>query len=213
MELDLLRSRMNFAVILEIVPSSNVFSFREDVLHKDSSTRKKAFFDLLDQAMLKMPASKNIIKSMFHDAYLISISEKYYYLYEGKDDGDVFFYISGVPLMKRRNLGTVDIFYRHLDGFCDLNMQGGILPQHFLKPLGSDGYDYLEEPSAGIVNRLNGENVHIFNSGGKGQGYLNIESIHSTNPIAHVLWLDDDEPMIGIDFWDLVDNWTEIAIT
>ncbi|OLP44983.1 hypothetical protein [Rhizobium oryziradicis] len=213
MELDLLLSRINSTVLLEHIPSSNGFSFREDILHKDPSVRKKAFFDLLDQAMLKMPTSKNIIKSMFNDAYLISISEKYYYIYEGSDDGDVFFYISGVPLLKRQILGNVDIFYRHLDGFCDLNMQGGILPLHLIKLLGSDGYDYLEEPSASVANRLLGENVHIFNSGGKGQGYLNIESTHSTNPTAHVLWLDDDEPMIGIDFWDLMDNWTEIAIT
>ncbi|TWB49112.1 hypothetical protein FBZ98_107145 [Rhizobium sp. ERR 922] len=53
---------------------------------------------------------------------------------------------------------------------------------------------------------------HIFNSGGKGQGYINLSSTVDDDPEGLLLWVDDDEPMTDMDFWDLFDNWTSIAM-
>ncbi|UIY32651.1 hypothetical protein LZK73_29365 (plasmid) [Neorhizobium galegae] len=88
----------------------------------------------------------------------------------------------------------------------------GLLPEREIRPIGRDGNEFLTEPSSKIFETVRSQDyVRIFNSGGKAKA-TSVQSTVADDPEGLLLWVDDDEPLIDMDFWDLFDNWTSIAM-
>lgn len=212
MDLERLNRKISSVEILTREMADPDLMIPHSLLGAGQNERMVLFRELSANALQYMPITCNLINEICTDFYSIRSKSSYWYIFEFILDGEFFFYRSGIPRRNREILGKIDLFYKIFDGFCDLNMQGGLLPLQSTKLLGLDGYTYNEEPTASISSSLIGKSLHVFNSGGKGQGYLDLQSVSLHRPVGHVLWLDDDRPLIGVDFWNLVDSWTEIAI-
>ncbi|KAA3510859.1 hypothetical protein RMS29_001620 [Agrobacterium rosae] len=122
MELGILRSRLPSVKLVDSTDSLTRYRLDLGILSKDSGERKDVFLGSLLKAMAYMPNNRSLVESMYKDAYLVLFEDIPYYVYEGLDGEDLFFYVSGVPLAQDQSYGNIDVFYNYLDGFCDLNM-------------------------------------------------------------------------------------------
>ncbi|WFR94573.1 hypothetical protein [Rhizobium tumorigenes] len=176
--------------------------------------RLHAFAPFAERAFARMPETRKALLEATTDVYLVKIDKDIALVVDRLVDGEVVSYKGFVPRAASRFGGTVGKFYNFIDGFCDFHSMGGLLPERDILPLGQDGNEYLTEPSASeFQSRKSHDYLHVFNSGGKGQGYVSHESTFTNAPDAMLLWVDDDEPMVGMDFWDLFDSCTAIALS
>jgi hypothetical protein len=180
----------------------------------NQDARVSAFKILAGQAFARMPETLGILIEKTKDAYLVKVGDDIALVVDRLVDGALLSYRGFLPRATSRFGGTIGAFYNVIDGFCDFHLMGGLLPDRDIHPIGQDGNAYLTEPSLSTFNARRSEDfVHVFNSGGKGQGYVSLKSTFGDQPDAMLLWLDDDDPMVGMDFWDLFDNWTAIAMS
>ena len=128
-------------------------------------------------------------------------------------DDLILYYRGFAPTGPSRFEGSVADFYNTLDGFFDVHSMGGLLPERDIRRIGKDGIEYWTEPSSTLFEQVKSKDyLYIFNSGGKGQGYISLQSTMTDEPEGLLLWVDDDEPMTNVDFWHLFDKWMSIAM-
>ncbi|GES41676.1 hypothetical protein RsS62_09280 [Rhizobium dioscoreae] len=184
-----------------------------DIAIADQSRRLEAFKALVRQVFVHMPETSSLLLQRTTDAYLVKVRDDVVLVADRQAGDQVLSYRGFAPTVKPRFGGSVGAFYKMLDGFCDFHSMGGLLPEREIRPIGKDGNEYWTEPSSKLFETVKSKDYfHIFNSGGKGQGYINLSSTVDDDPEGLLLWVDDDEPMTDMDFWDLFDNWTSIAM-
>ncbi|WFR97541.1 hypothetical protein [Rhizobium tumorigenes] len=180
----------------------------------DQTRRIAAFEMLADQVFSLMPETLATLGETTKDAYLVKLDIDLMLVVDRLLDGDMVSYRGFLPRAASRFGGSIGKFYNLMDGFCDFHSMGGLLPERDIRPIGRDGNEYLTEPSLSEFNNHKSKDyLNVFNSGGKGQGYVSLSSTFGENPDAMLLWVDDDEPLVGMDFWDLFDSWTAIAMS
>ncbi|MDR6820071.1 hypothetical protein J2X76_005268 [Neorhizobium sp. 2083] len=184
-----------------------------DIARIDQTKRLEAFTAFVDKVFVRMPQTCNLLLERTTDAYLVKVQDDIVLVADRQAEDLVLSYRGFAPTGSSRFGGGVGEFYNHLDGFCDFHFMGGLLPEREIRPIGRDGNEFLTEPSSKIFETVKSQDyVHIFNSGRKGQGYVSLRSTIADDPEGLLLWVDDDEPLVDMDFWDLFDNWTSIAM-
>jgi hypothetical protein len=204
----------NYVIVSNLSSAGQLPELWESFVDSDQEKRLSAFKVFATKAFVHMPETLAILMETTKDAYLVKVAGDIALVVDRLVDGEMFSYRGFLPQAPSRFGGTARDFYNLLDGFCDFHSMGGLLPEREIRPIGQDGNEYLTEPSQSEFEAHKSKDyLHIFNSGGKGQGYVSLSSTFSSEPDAMLLWVDDDEPMIGMDFWNLFDNWTAIAMS
>lgn len=184
-----------------------------DIANPDQSQRLERFKALVRQTFNHMPETSSLLLERTTDAYLVKVRDDVALVADRQADDQILSYRGFAPAGKSMFGGSVGAFYKALDGFCDFHSMGGLLPEREIRPIGKDGNEYWTEPSSQLFETVKSKDYfHIFNSGGKGQGYISLHSTVIDDPEGLLLWVDDDQPMTDMDFWDLFDNWTSIAM-
>ena len=179
----------------------------------EQTKRLSAFEAFAKQAFARMPETLRTLLEATIDAYLVKVGSDIALVVDRLVEGELVSYRGFLPRAASRFGGDVGIFYNFVDGFCDFHSMGGLLPDREIRLIGQDGNEYFTEPSLSAFDAQKSlDHLHVFNSGGKGQGYVSLRSTFVDEPQAMLLWIDDDDPMTGMDFWDLFDNWTAIAL-
>lgn len=204
----------NYSIITTPAAVDTLPSLWASLADGDQTRRLAAFEELAKHVFPRMPETLAVVRKTTKDAYLVKVDKDIALVVDRLYNGDLLSYRGYLPKTVSRFGGSVGEFYNLMDGFCDFHSMGGLLPDRDVRPLGQDGNEYLTEPSLSEFNRLKFKDyLNVFNSGGKGQGYVSFRSTFSESPDAILLWVDDDDPMLGMDFWDLFDNWTVIAMS
>jgi hypothetical protein len=178
----------------------------------DQGRRLEGFKALVSLAFIHMPETSDVLRKA-SDAYLVKIGDDIALVVDRQSGGKTFSYRGFAPASPSMFGGSVGAFYNAIDGFCDFHSMGGLLPQRDIRPIGKDGNEYWTEPSATLFETVQTKDYfHIFNSGGKGQGYISLHSTVVDDPEGLLLWTDDDEPMTNMSFWNLFDAWTSAAM-
>jgi len=184
-----------------------------DIANEDQGRRLTAFKVFVDRVFISMPETATLLRETTIDAYLVKVQEDIALVADRPADDLLLSYRGFAPTGPSRFKGSVGDFYNTLDGFCDFHSMGGLLPEREIRPIGQDGNEYWTEPSSTLFEKVKSKDyLHIFNSGGKGQGYISLQSTIHDEPEGLLLWVDDDEPMTNMDFWDLFDNWMSVAM-
>jgi hypothetical protein len=186
----------------------------QGLANNDKNTRLKNLNSLFVDIFRHMPKTQAHLRETTIDAYVIFIEKIGNILVADRAmNGQIFSYRSFEPHASSKFGGSVGDFYSKLNGFCDFLSMGGLMPQSEILPLGEDEYEYCTAPSSEVAEKNKNSSYElIFNSGGKGKGYVNVDSTFNNNPLALILWLDDTEPLEEMEFWDTYDNWTFIGM-
>ncbi|KAB1083158.1 hypothetical protein F4V91_26435 [Neorhizobium galegae] len=157
--------------------------------------RLEAFTAFVDEVFVRMPQTRNVLHERTTDAYLVKVQDDIVLVADRQAEDSVLSYRGFAPTDSSRFGGGVGEFYNQLDGFCDFHFMGGLLPEREIRPIGRDGNEFLTEPSSKIFETVRSQDyVHIFNSGGKGQGYVSLQSTVADDPEGLLLWLMTTNP-------------------
>lgn len=168
----------------------------------------------LDQELsLSIVALSNQIKEVF----VINKQDTYSLLYAIEAEGEIYFYEGLNPDTFATNDEDINRliksdeklnwFYTRLhNGWYFLPAQTlGLLPAQELFSLDTKEWSLLE----GIEVDLNlSKTIAFFHNGAGGYLCLNFEDEQPKG----VLWWNDEEPTIGINFWDYLDEWIKIGL-
>ncbi len=141
------------------------------VIETDQQKRHDNFLAHAKHIMADMPDTYAYIAEILLDAYVVSTENKFRLIVDFETNDEVYSYQSLQPVEQSLFGGRVAEFYRHLNGFCDMNFFGGMLPISHITPITEA--EFYTEPSASLYKKPEyADFVEIFSSGGKGIGYL-----------------------------------------
>ena len=176
-------------------------------LLKASPAKKIDIVIDLWQAVVKEEMSLTIanLKEHLEDVIIVRFDEKYSLIYLIKrDDEKILYYIGGSPVesftIQADIAASIKSFYTKLhDGFFDYRFKAlGLTDLKHASPLsentGDREYDDFDK-------------AYIFFNNGMGD-YVAYDTLSKKG----ILWLKGEEPEFGNEFWNLVDEWTNLGL-
>ncbi len=133
------------------------------MIETDQQKRHDNFLAHAKHIMADMPDTYAYIAEILLDAYVVSTENKFRLIVDFETNDEVYSYQSLQPVEQSLFGGRVAEFYRHLNGFCDMNFFGGMLPISHITPITEA--EFYTEPSASLYKKPEyADFVEIFSS-------------------------------------------------